>query len=703
MRRVAVVAVAALVLTLIPTGAPAVAAPGQLVHFEGSGWGHGVGMSQYGSHAMATAGMTAEQILTYYYSGTTVKPAVQALDPESFMLTDPDPLWIGLAQNQTSLRFQVQNGQAGLCKAGDGEGECLPPLNGTQFAAPGENWEFRTLGSGACQFFNEGVAVGNPGTCRGSITWLDQPDTRVFFPDTGRTYARGTLKIRPNGPAAFHVLLEIGLEDYIYGIGEVPSSWPMEALKAQAIAARTYGARQALRWGPEAGFTAGRQGQCWCQLFSTVADQNYVGWSKESGLDGNRWVQAVASTAGQVVTHPAAPEQTIITAYYSSSSGGNTESNISGLGHTSPIPYLVSVADPWSQDPFNPFRAWTKDVTGADVADAYGLDSVSAITVASRHESGSAASVNITGLLNGSRSRSLDPVVSVKSTFGLRSSVFDVSVEVSFLPPFKDDDGSPYEEDIVTIYEAGITKGCAVDLYCPTDPVPRWQMALYLTRLHTASFYELPNGSSQGFKDLGGMSTEAILAINQLKQLAITKGTSATTYTPLQDVPRWQMALFITRLLAADGVPLPGRFRPGVHRHRESLGRGTDSRQPAQTTRNHRPDRSIPAGTQHDPRPDGFVHGPFAGGGGSDRRVLTACAGEEPRRSGELAGYLLESAGGQSVVVVVGSVVVVTAEGTTGCMLKPRPRKLASSARVMGSSGQYINGAELQPPVIPSS
>ena len=266
---------------------------------------------------------------------------------------------------------------------------------------------------------------------------------------------------------------------------------------------------------------------------------------------------AVASTAGQVVTHPAAPEQTIITAYYSSSSGGNTESNMSGLGHSSPIPYLVSVADPWSQDPFNPFRAWTKDVTGADVADAYGLDSVSAITVASRHESGSAASVNITGLLNGKQVTVTRSGLSVKSTFGLRSSVFDVSVEVSFLPPFKDDDGSPYEEDIVTIYEAGITKGCAVDLYCPTDPVPRWQMALYLTRLHTASFYELPNGSSQGFKDLGGMSTEAILAINQLKQLAITKGTSATTYTPLQDVPRWQMALFITRLLAADGVPLP--------------------------------------------------------------------------------------------------------------------------------------------------
>ena len=563
MRRVALSIVAVLLLTLIPPETPAAAASGLLVHFEGSGWGHGVGMSQYGANAMAKAGMTADQILTNYYTGSTVKPLPQAIAAESFMLTDPDPLWIGLAQSQTSLRFQVQNGQAGLCKSGDGEGECLPPLNGTQFAGPGENWEFRALGNGACQFFKEGLAVGNPGTCRGSITWLDQPNTRVFFPDTGRTYARGTLRMRPNGPASFHVALEVGIEDYVYGIGEVPSSWPMEALKAQAIAARTYGVRQALRWGPEPGLTAARQAQCWCQLFSTVADQNYVGWSKESGLDGNRWVQAVAATAGQVVTHPAAPEQTIITAYYSSSSGGTTESNVSGLGHSTLIPYLVSVPDPWSKDADNPYANWTKDLTGADVAAAYGLNSLTSMTVTARHESGSAAEVVIKGLANGSQVTLTRTGRSVKSTLGLRSSYFDVSVEVSFLPPFKDDDGSIHEQDIVTIYQAGITKGCEVDLYCPTAAVPRWQMALYLTRLHNASGYELPTGAPQGFTDLGGLSAEASLAINQLRQLGITKGTSSTTYTPGTEVPRWQMALFITRLLAADGVPLPDGSNQG--------------------------------------------------------------------------------------------------------------------------------------------
>jgi SpoIID/LytB domain protein len=554
MKRLAALVVGLLVLGTVPAAEPVAAAPDPVFRFEGSGWGHGVGLSQYGARAMAESGWTASQIVTYYYADTSVEPLTSVLDPETFVLTDPDPLWIGLHQNQTSLRFGVENGSAGLCKAGDGEGECP-----TQSALPGEAWEFRALGNGACQFFREGAAVGNPGTCSASITWTDQPTTRIAFLDTGRTYARGTLRIRPNGADSFHVMLEVGLEDYLYGIGEVPSSWTMEALKAQAIAARTYGLRQTLRWGPEAALDASRKTQCWCQQYGTVVDQNYVGWSKESGVDGNRWVQAVNETAGQVVTHPTASEQTVIVAYYSSSSGGATESNVSGLGHSTPIAYLTGVSDPWSIDPLaqNPFASWTKDVSATTVASAYSLDSVTSVEVVARHPSGSAATVEIVGFVNGRRQTLTRTGRSVKATLGLRSSYFGVTAQDTFLGPFKDDDGSPHEQDIAIISEVGITKGCGPALYCPAGTVPRWQMALFLTRLHTASNFDLPSGTSQGFSDLDGASAEAIMAINQLKQLGITKGTSATTYTPHFDVPRWQMALFITRLLAADGVPLP--------------------------------------------------------------------------------------------------------------------------------------------------
>jgi hypothetical protein len=87
--------------------------------------------------------------------------------------------------------------------------------------------------------------------------------------------------------------------------------------------------------------------------------------------------------------------------------------------------------------------------------------------------------------------------------------------------------------------------------------VPRWQMALFLTRLHTASGYDLMGGGGSTFNDIQSLEPAYQLAINQLRQIGVTKGTSSTTFTPGADVPRWQMALFIVRLLQVDGIALP--------------------------------------------------------------------------------------------------------------------------------------------------
>ena len=254
----------------------------------GSGWGHMVGMSQYGARAMAEAGHTASQITSFYYANTAVQTMGAVIPAGTFMVSDPDPLWIGLLQNRTSFNFRVDGaGAIGLCKANDGEGTCP-----TQFAQAGETWEFRALGGGACQFFRVGVAVGNPGTCQAALTWDFAAGTKVFAVDNGRTYARGVIRIRPDG-AGFHVVLEIGMDEYLYGLGEMPSDWHPQALQAQAIAARTYAARQAIRYGPAENFDPTRQAACWCHLYSTVVDQAYVGWSKEADQSGPNWVGAV--------------------------------------------------------------------------------------------------------------------------------------------------------------------------------------------------------------------------------------------------------------------------------------------------------------------------------------------------------------------------------------------------------------------------
>jgi SpoIID/LytB domain protein len=562
MKRLATV----MVMTLTLTPATASAQTPITFHFTGSGWGHGVGMTQYGARAMALAGRTADEIVTYYYTGTTVRSLGEVLAPEHFLRADPDPLWIGLDQNRTSLRFHVEGpGPAGLCKANDGEGACP-----TQYAQSGESWEFRALGGGACQFFRAGLAVGNPGSCRAYIQWSDQPTTRVFLEDLGYSYPRGTIRIRPSGDA-FHVVLEVGIEDYLYGIAEMPSDWPAAALQAQALAARTYGVRQALKWGAEEAFSASRQSQCWCHLYDSTADQVYVGWTKEGGTNGANWVAAVQATAGRIVTHPAAPDSTVIIAYYSSSSGGYTESNVTGFGHASLLPYLVGVPDPWSLDPAaqNPYATWTKDVTDAEVAAAVGLDTVNGMSVLSVNPSGSANEVQITGTLGGKPITIVQLGRTLDGLLGLRSAYFSIGGPAgnpvigpcdapSPVAGFSDvDPESPHFGDINCLAELGITAGTSPTTYEPLGLVSRWQMAIFLVRTAEVLGIELPDGADQGFTDLGGLSEEAVKAVNQLRQLDITAGVTPTTYGPNGAVPRWQMALFLIRLHRAVGFELP--------------------------------------------------------------------------------------------------------------------------------------------------
>ena len=127
----------------------------------------------------------------------------------------------------------------------------------------------------------------------------------------------------------------------------------------------------------------------------------------------------------------------------------------------------------------------------------------------------------------------------------------------SFRPPFADDDDSPHEPDITTIYEAGITSGCEANLYCPLYGVPRWQMALFMTRFHTAAGMTLPAPLDQGYSDVATLSPEQRAAIDQVTQLSVSQGTGSGFFDPTGWVTRWQMALFITRELGAVGVALP--------------------------------------------------------------------------------------------------------------------------------------------------
>ena len=109
--------------------------------------------------------------------------------------------------------------------------------------------------------------------------------------------------------------------------------------------------------------------------------------------------------------------------------------------------------------------------------------------------------------------------------------------------------------DCITYY--GIAEGVSSSRFDPTGAVPRWQMALFLVRTAEDLGIALPSGSNHGYTDLGGIGSEAAAAINQLTRLGITRGVGPGQFAPHSAVPRWQMALFLTRLYAKAGYDLP--------------------------------------------------------------------------------------------------------------------------------------------------
>ena len=150
------------------------------------------------------------------------------------------------------------------------------------------------------------------------------------------------------------------MQQYLYGLGEMPSSWPAAALQAQAIAGRTFAQkRRDARSGAD------------FDLYGSVLHQSYTGTTHAAPA----WVAAVDATDGQVVTHGGA----LIDALYSASSGGHTEN--SEFVWVSALPYLRGVPDPHDGSGGNPHASWSHTVTGAQLGDWFDLGTVSSVEV----------------------------------------------------------------------------------------------------------------------------------------------------------------------------------------------------------------------------------------------------------------------------------------------------------------------------------
>lgn len=388
-----------LCLIFLPLTNSAAAAP-QNFSFTGSGYGHGVGMSQIGARAKALAGESATAILNYYYSGTKVETA-----------TDTKILRVNIGHLLKSTKVKSDSSGAKLQLFAGALSETqtaeavltLPGKTTLNVDLSGSQLDISTTrGSKVTPITN-----GKVFTMRWSGTrHMDGSPTVVSVTTNALVskYRYGQIQFRVIKDKLLgnrlSIINSVRLQDeYLWGIGEVPSSWPLAALQAQAIASRTYALAK----------SSSIRSTCSCHLYGSISDQSFVGFSKESEpIYGQFWRSAVDSTVGQIITYDGLP----ITAYFSSSTGGATETSEHAWGTATP--YTLSVPDTASADiKLNPrFATWSRQISQSVVATAFLLPDVVSLQVLSLNPVGTVdqiqatSSTGITATLTGETFRS---------------------------------------------------------------------------------------------------------------------------------------------------------------------------------------------------------------------------------------------------------------------------------------------------------
>jgi stage II sporulation protein D len=271
---------------------------------KGAGFGHGVGMSQYGAYGYAKHGFTFDQILTHYYTGTTIGT------------TADRTVRVLLRDSVGSVAF---HGASSACGVG---------------IKPAKTYVAKRKGSGVVLRSKKGAVVAR---CGAVMSATAAPAVVV----AGKGSYRGSLEVRASS-SGLDAINALNIEDYVRGVvaRESPSSWPLEALKAQAVAARSY-------------VISTSHGGTF-DVFDDTRSQAYGG----AGAETAKTDQAVSATHLQVVLYNGKVAQT----FFFSTSGGHTENNeFSSLGFGQPaVPYLRGVDDPYEADAGSPYEHWKR-------------------------------------------------------------------------------------------------------------------------------------------------------------------------------------------------------------------------------------------------------------------------------------------------------------------------------------------------------
>jgi stage II sporulation protein D len=277
---------------------------------QGHGFGHGVGMSQYGAYGYAEHGKGYRFILGHYYSGTTIG-------------TLPGPRIV-------RVLIAVDSGDVGFSGATSACGKSLSPGGGYEARRIGRGVQLRTAGGKALARCGGKLRAAGPG-------WVK----------IGGAPYRGALEVVPteSDAGSLNAVNALPVDQYVKGVipNESPASWPQAALRAQAVAARSFA------------LTGGVGGNGF-DLYDDTRSQVYKGLSSETAATD----RAADATKGQVVMYGGKIAET----FFSACSGGHTES-VQNVFFGPPVPYLVGVPDPY--DGACPLHTWHMEFSEGEI------------------------------------------------------------------------------------------------------------------------------------------------------------------------------------------------------------------------------------------------------------------------------------------------------------------------------------------------
>jgi stage II sporulation protein D len=283
---------------------------------KGHGFGHGVGLSQYGAYGYAKHGKDYRFILGHYYSGTS----------------------IGQVDGVRIVRvlLDISGGDVGFSAATSACGQALDPSRTYEAHRSGASVKLRS---------STGTPVAD---CGRKLRAAGHG--RVAIAGIGDY--RGALEVVPtdSDAGALNVINALPIDQYVKGViaNESPSSWPAAALEAQAVAARSFALS----------VNVGGNG---FDLYNDTRSQVYEGLDSEAASTN----AAADATRGQVLMYGGNIAQT----YFSACSGGHTES-VQNVFFGPSIPYLVGVPDPY--DYYCPLHDWTLKFSGPEISSKLG-------------------------------------------------------------------------------------------------------------------------------------------------------------------------------------------------------------------------------------------------------------------------------------------------------------------------------------------